>query len=158
MTIKIIRPRNTNNSLLVVREIQIKSVPHAFSDKLLQQSNFLIVMRSGGGVSWFQKLNQHNLNNSGSLFRNFQHFRENICGNQVIVSGIYQWKPTANLEDFTKFFMVVLPYFDNKVITSTKAKYARGLNKSLSQNIWGQNRYLTFKLERNDSFFQFDSI
>ena len=145
MTIKIIRPRNTNNSLLVVHEIQSKSVPHAFSYKLLQQSNFLIVMRSAGGMSLCQKLNQLNINNCGSL-------------NQVIVSGIYLWKPTANLEDFTKFFMVVLPYFDNKIITSTKAKYARGLNQSLSQNIGGQNRYLTFKLERNDSFFQFDSI
>ena len=75
-------------------------------------------------MSLFQKLNQLNINNCGSL-------------NQVIVSGIYLWKPTANLEDFTKFFMVVLPYFDNKIITSTKAKYARGLNQSLSQNIGG---------------------
>ena len=79
-------------------------------------------------------LNQHNLNNFESLFQNFQYFRPNICGNQVIVSGIYLWKPTANLEDFTKFFMVIRPYFDNKIITSTKAKYARGLNQSLSQN------------------------
>ena len=115
-------------------------------------------MTTGEGCALVLKtLNQHNLNNFESLFQNFQYFRPNICGNQVIVSGIYQWKPTANLEDFTKFFMVVLPYFDNKIITSTKAKYARGLNLSLSQNKGVQNRYLTLKLESYDSFVRFDS-
>ena len=157
MTNKIIRPTNTKNSLLVVHQIQITSLPH-FDYKLRQQSRFLIDMTTGGDVLVSKTLNQHNLNNFESLFQNFQYFRPNICGNQVIVSGICQCKSTANYKDFTKLFMVVLTQVNNKMITSTKAKYARGLNQSLSQNIGGQNRYLTFKLERNDSFIQFDSI
>ena len=157
MTNKIIRPTNTNNSLLVVHQIQITSVPH-FSYKLRQQSRFLIDMTTGGGDVLVSKtLNQHNLNNFESLFQNFQYFRPNICGNQVIVSGICQCKSTANYKDFTKLCMVVLPQINNKMITSTKAKYARGLNQSLSQNKGVQNRYLTLKLESYYSFIRFDS-
>ena len=110
-----------------------------------------------GDVLVSKTLNQHNLNNFESLFQNFKYFRPNICGNQVNVSGICQCKSTANYKDFTKLFMVVLPQVNNKMITSTKAKYARGLNLSLSQNKGVQNRYLTLKLESYDSFVRFDS-
>ena len=159
MTNKIIRPTKTNNSLLLVHQIQITSLPH-FDYKLRQQSKFLIVMTTGGvewGVLVSKTLNQHNLNNFESLFKNVQYFRPNICGNQVIVSGICQCKSTANYKDFTKLCMVVLPQINNKMITSTKAKYARGLNQSLSQNKGVQNRYLTLKLESYYSFIRFDS-
>ena len=156
MTNKIIRPTNTNNSLLVVHQIQITSVPH-FSYKLRQQSRFLIDMTTGGDVLVSKTLNQHNLNNFESLFQNFQYFRPNICGNQVNVSGICQCKSTANYKDFTKLFMVVLPQVNNKMIISTKARQARVLNQSLSRNKGVQNRYLTLKLESYDSFVRFDS-
>ena len=33
-----------------------------------------------------------------------------------------------------KRLMVLLTYFDNKIITSAKARYARGLNQSLLQH------------------------
>ena len=157
MTNKIIRPTNTNKSLLVVHQIQITSVPH-FIYKFHQQSKILIVMTTGGDVLVSKTVNQHNLNNFESLFQNFQYFRPNICGNQVILSGICQCKSTANYKDFTKLFMVVLPQVNNKMITSTKAKYARGLNQSLSQNKGVQNRYLKLKLESYDNFVRFDSI
>ena len=148
MTRKIIGPTNTNDSLLVVHQIQIKSVPHSFGYKVQQQSKFLIVMTTGRGVLVSKTLNQHNLNNFESLFQNFQYFRPNICGNQVNVSWVYQCNLTANYKDFTKLFMVVLPQVNNKMITSTKAKYARGLNQSLSKNKGGLEQIFNIKIRK----------
>ena len=44
-------------------------------------------------------------------------------------------KAAANWEDFRIFFMVVLPYFGNEIITTTKATYARGLNSNSGSSI-----------------------